>query len=149
MARVIALMALAALGLTEAPVHEPVHDHHSERLMSTTERYHAPREIRLDGRAVLVRQAGDRTDGRHLVQRSERRGTAWPAIRTASGEYQAVTMSRLRLAARAVIIGRTHQGLAVFPGSAAACRPAFRQLPGSGAASSRRSLLWPKYQPVP
>ncbi len=32
-------MALAALGLTEAPVHEPVHDHHSERLMSTTERY--------------------------------------------------------------------------------------------------------------
>jgi len=39
-------MALAALGLTEAPVHEPVHDHHSERLMSTTERYHAPREIR-------------------------------------------------------------------------------------------------------
>jgi hypothetical protein len=40
-------MALAALGLTEAPVHEPVHDHHSERLMSTTERYHAPREIRL------------------------------------------------------------------------------------------------------
>jgi hypothetical protein len=39
-------MALAALGLTQAPVHEPVHDHHSERLMSTTERYHAPREIR-------------------------------------------------------------------------------------------------------
>jgi hypothetical protein len=39
-------MTLAALGLTEAPVHEPVHDHHSERLMSTTERYHAPREIR-------------------------------------------------------------------------------------------------------
>ncbi len=59
MARVIALMALAALGLTEASVHEPVHDHHSERLMSTTERYHAPREIRLDGRAVLVRQADD------------------------------------------------------------------------------------------
>jgi hypothetical protein len=47
MARVIALMALAALGLTEAPVHEPVHDHHSERLMSTTESYHAPRNIRL------------------------------------------------------------------------------------------------------
>ena len=39
-------MALAALGLTEAWVHEPVHDHHSERLMSATERYHAPREIR-------------------------------------------------------------------------------------------------------
>ena len=36
-------MALAALGLTEVPVH----DHHSERLISTTERYHAPREIRL------------------------------------------------------------------------------------------------------
>jgi hypothetical protein len=36
MARVIALMALAALGLTEAPVHEPVHGHHSEHLMSTT-----------------------------------------------------------------------------------------------------------------
>src|ERR1700687_5453304 len=49
MARVIALMALAALGLTEARVHEPVHDHHSERLMSTTERYHAPREIRRSG----------------------------------------------------------------------------------------------------
>ena len=47
MARVIALIALAALGLTEAPVHEPVHDKHSERLMSTTERYHATREIRL------------------------------------------------------------------------------------------------------
>jgi hypothetical protein len=51
MARVIALMALAALGLTEAPVH----DHHSERLMSTTERYHALREIRLDGRACRSR----------------------------------------------------------------------------------------------
>ena len=50
MARVIALMALAALGLTEAPVHEPVHDHHSERLMSTTESYHAPRNIRRYGR---------------------------------------------------------------------------------------------------
>jgi hypothetical protein len=49
MARVIALMALAALGLTEAPVHEPVHDHHSERLISTTERYHTPREIRRSG----------------------------------------------------------------------------------------------------
>ena len=47
MARVIALMTLAALGLTEAPVHEPVHGHHSKRLMSATERYHAPREIRL------------------------------------------------------------------------------------------------------
>jgi hypothetical protein len=45
MARVIALMALAALGLTEAPVH----DHHSERLISTTERYHTPREIRRSG----------------------------------------------------------------------------------------------------
>jgi hypothetical protein len=45
MARVIALMALAALGLIEAPVHETVHEHRSERLMSTTERYHAPREI--------------------------------------------------------------------------------------------------------
>jgi hypothetical protein len=55
MARVIALMALAALGLTEAPVHEPVHDHHSERLLSTTERYHALREIRLDGRACRSR----------------------------------------------------------------------------------------------
>jgi len=32
MARVIALMTLAALGLTETSVHEPVHDHHSERL---------------------------------------------------------------------------------------------------------------------
>jgi hypothetical protein len=107
MARVIALMALAALGLTEAPVH----DHHSERLMSTTERYHALREIRLDGRACR---------------------------------------SRLRLVARAVIIRhRAWRGLAVFPGSAAACGPAFRHLPGSGAASSRRSLLWPKYQRVP
>jgi hypothetical protein len=43
MARAIALIARAALGLTEAPVHE----RHSERLMSTTERYHAPRDIRL------------------------------------------------------------------------------------------------------
>ena len=47
MARVIALMALAALGLTEAPVHEPVHDHHSERLKSITERYRASCDIRL------------------------------------------------------------------------------------------------------
>jgi len=39
-------MALAALGLTEASVHEPVHDHHSERLTSITERYHASCEIR-------------------------------------------------------------------------------------------------------
>jgi len=46
-------MALAALGLTEAPVHEPVHGHHSERLMSTTERYHTPREIRLMGGFAL------------------------------------------------------------------------------------------------
>jgi hypothetical protein len=48
MARVIALMTLAALGLTETSVHEPVHDHHSnsERLTSITERYHASREIR-------------------------------------------------------------------------------------------------------
>src|SRR6516225_7067497 len=46
MARVISLIALFALGLTEAPVHEPVHGHHCERLMATTERYHAPREIR-------------------------------------------------------------------------------------------------------
>ena len=48
MARVIALMALAALGLTQAPVHEPVHDHHSEHLMSTTESYHRPRNIRYE-----------------------------------------------------------------------------------------------------
>jgi len=48
MARVIALMALAALGLTQAPVHEPVHDHHSEHLMSTTESYHKPRNIRYE-----------------------------------------------------------------------------------------------------
>jgi hypothetical protein len=54
MTRVIALMALTALGLTEAPVHEPVHDHHSERPMSTTERYHAPREIRRSGRIVMA-----------------------------------------------------------------------------------------------
>src|SRR5215469_8450376 len=46
MARLIALTALTTLGLTEAPVHEPVHGHHCERLMATTERYHAPREIR-------------------------------------------------------------------------------------------------------
>jgi hypothetical protein len=46
MTRVIALIALGALELTEAPVHEPVHGHDSERLISTTERYHAPREIR-------------------------------------------------------------------------------------------------------
>jgi hypothetical protein len=54
MARAIALMALAALGLTEASVHEPVHDHHSERLTSITERYHAsciiPAVMRVSGR---------------------------------------------------------------------------------------------------
>jgi hypothetical protein len=58
MARVIALMALAALGLTEAPVH----DHHSERLMSTTERYHAPREIRLESDVVASVAACDATE---------------------------------------------------------------------------------------
>jgi hypothetical protein len=45
-------MTLAALGLTETSVHEPVHDHHSERLTSITERYHALREIRPIGAAV-------------------------------------------------------------------------------------------------
>ena len=49
MARAIALIARAALGLTEAPVHEPVHDRHSERLMSTTERHRAPGEVRRYG----------------------------------------------------------------------------------------------------
>ena len=49
---------------TEAPVHEPVHDHHSERLMSTTERHHAPREIRsvrqrlLGAGPALARRSG-------------------------------------------------------------------------------------------
>ena len=38
-------MALAALGSTEALVQEPVHDHHSERLTSITERYYALRGI--------------------------------------------------------------------------------------------------------
>src|SRR5579859_1648191 len=32
---------------TGGSVHGPVHDHHSERLTSTTERHHAPRKIRL------------------------------------------------------------------------------------------------------
>ena len=59
MARVIALMALAALGLAEAPVHEPVYDHHSERLMSTTESYHAPRNIR----PLLGRDSATLPDG--------------------------------------------------------------------------------------
>jgi hypothetical protein len=36
-------MALIAL-CTGDSVHEPVHDHHSERLTSTTERHHAPRK---------------------------------------------------------------------------------------------------------
>jgi len=40
-------MALIAPDSTGMPVHEPVHDHYSERLMPTTERYHTPREIRL------------------------------------------------------------------------------------------------------
>ena len=64
MARVIALMALAALGLTEAPVHEPVHDHHSERLISTTERYHAPCEIRLilDGALDMMASGAMRSE---------------------------------------------------------------------------------------
>ena len=57
-------MALAALGLTEAPVHEPVHDHHNERPMSTTERYHAPREIRLRS-ALVAAPAGLVGDGAH------------------------------------------------------------------------------------
>jgi len=61
MVRVIALMALAALGLTEAPVHEPVHDHHSERPMSTTERYHAPREIRLIEDRIVMAAFGVRS----------------------------------------------------------------------------------------
>jgi hypothetical protein len=38
-------MALIAL-CTDGSVHEPVHDHHSERLTSTTERHHTSREIR-------------------------------------------------------------------------------------------------------
>jgi hypothetical protein len=47
-------MALAALGLTEAPVHEPVHDHHSDRLTSITGRYHASCEIRLIGSVFMI-----------------------------------------------------------------------------------------------
>ena len=43
---VVAPMALIAPS-TDGSVHEPVHDHHSERLTSTTERHHTPREIRL------------------------------------------------------------------------------------------------------
>jgi len=38
-------MALAALGLSDGPVH----DQHSERLTSITERYTAPRAIILHG----------------------------------------------------------------------------------------------------
>ena len=55
-------MALAALGLTEAPVHEPVHDHHSEHLMSTTESYHAPRNIDLNGLPAGFGQGNGRPD---------------------------------------------------------------------------------------
>ena len=40
MARVIALMTLVALGLCDGPVHEPVHDHDGERLISITDRYY-------------------------------------------------------------------------------------------------------------
>jgi hypothetical protein len=39
---------------TGGSVHEPVHDYHSERLTSTTERYRAPRDIRRYVRAVLA-----------------------------------------------------------------------------------------------
>jgi hypothetical protein len=49
-------MALAALGLTEASVHEPVHDHHSERLTSITKRYHLPHDIR----SIRLRLFGSR-----------------------------------------------------------------------------------------
>jgi hypothetical protein len=47
MTRVIALMALAALGLPDTAA--PVHDYHSERLTSTAERHQTPREIRRSG----------------------------------------------------------------------------------------------------
>src|SRR5580693_8158649 len=39
---------------TDGSVHEPVHDHHSERLTSTTERHHTPREIRLMRHSLIV-----------------------------------------------------------------------------------------------
>ena len=55
--------------------------------------------------------------------------------------------SRLRLVARAVII--SCRAWRCFQAARQRAGPLFRHLPGSGAASSRRSLLWPKYQPVP
>jgi hypothetical protein len=48
-------MALAALGLIEAPVHEPVHDHHGDRLTSITERYDMSCEIRLIVASISAR----------------------------------------------------------------------------------------------
>jgi len=37
---------------TDGSVHEPVHDHHSERLMPTTERYQRPPEIGPSARSL-------------------------------------------------------------------------------------------------
>jgi hypothetical protein len=86
MTRVIALMALAALGLTEAPVHEPVHDHHSERLMSTTERYHAPCEICRSGSIMLPG-----CDGSRRADQGEDQGDLQPALICRRGTRRSLT----------------------------------------------------------
>ena len=70
-------MALIALYGTDGSVHEPVHGHHSERLTSTTERHHTPREIRLHAiaeRAVLFDGRADpgELNGRLWARRARR-----------------------------------------------------------------------------
>jgi hypothetical protein len=53
-------MALIALYARGGSVHEPVHDHDSERLTSTTERHRIPHEIRLMLGNLVSRTAGSR-----------------------------------------------------------------------------------------
>jgi hypothetical protein len=47
---------------TDGWVHQPVRDHHSERLTPTTKRYQAPREIRLIDTAVLLGLGGSASE---------------------------------------------------------------------------------------
>ena len=105
MARVIALMALAALGLTEAPVHEPVHDHHSDRLTSITGRYHASCEIRLIGSVFMIDALELGTERGDLsscggMQTSCQPSPAWWACCTSPSPSARKSAARLAAAAR-------------------------------------------------
>ena len=63
-------MALIALYARGGSVHEPVHDHDSERLTSTTERHRIPHEIRLMLGNLVAQTAYSRRAELDVLRRS-------------------------------------------------------------------------------